>query len=95
MKTLISYDFSDPYQRNLLIHLLESEGCIRIQKSLFIGEVPLKKLYQKISKLKLKFKEENDSVLLYSICSWDFEKILWLGLKPELDNLKKEDYMFF
>ncbi len=63
---LIMYDIEDDKVRNLIARYLIKEGCIRIQKSVYIAETPRKKYEEIAQKLKEvnELYDNHDSIIL-------------------------------
>lgn len=84
MRCLISYDISSQYKRKILIVFLKSYGFIRIQKSVFIGNLSYETMRKKIENLCLQIDEDSDSILLCPLCETDFYKTRFIGSTTDI-----------
>jgi CRISPR-associated protein Cas2 len=76
----VIYDISDDRVRSRVAKLCKGAGLERVQKSAFLGKLPL----NRIDELALQFGElidaETDSVYLFPLCRDDFRRVKALGL---------------
>lgn len=85
MPWLIAYDIEDDRTRNKAASLLLEAGCIRLQKSVFAGDVQaveMKKLKAWLKKNVTKAKNPDDKVLLLDIGKAQLRKMQWVGSEP-------------
>ena len=98
MNYIFSYDITSDKLRNRLVKKLETNGCVRIQKSVFIGvnfntkEVKLlKNIIEK--ELNSTLKEDSDSFLCLPITQTQKNEIWWLEPQP-CPNFKLNNVAF-
>ena len=72
------YDISDNSIRTSVIHILKNHGFIRIQKSVFCGNIANQQKKDLIESIK-PILTENDSFYLMLSCSMCFGKIVIVG----------------
>ncbi|MBS5790228.1 CRISPR-associated endonuclease Cas2 [Fusobacterium sp.] len=89
MKYIISYDISSSKIRKEFSDFLLSENFIRIQKSVFIGNIKKKYLFKKIQ-------DEKDSILLCPLCENDLKESYFIGKTFDTEDLELfEKFLFF
>lgn len=89
MKYIISYDISNSYQRKEISDFLLSSNFIRIQKSVFLGEIKPELLTKKTLILNSFLNDKKDSILICPLCSNDLMKSSFFGKTFDLDNFDK------
>ncbi|MGF6907600.1 CRISPR-associated endonuclease Cas2 [Fusobacterium sp. PH5-44] len=92
MKYLISYDISNGENRNHFMKFLLSQGFLRIQKSVFLGNIHKEFILEKIKGYKTFMKSAGDSVMIVPICISDIEKSKFLGIGFDEDVLDSVKY---
>lgn len=96
MKYIISYDISKSYIRKQVSDFLLSNNFIRIQKSIFLGEINSQFLSEKTSILKSFLNDKSDSILICPLCFNDLKKSYFLGKTFNLNNLEQsENFILF
>lgn len=95
MKYIISYDITKDKYRKDLSDFLISEGFIRIQKSIFLGNIEIEKVSSIIRNCK-KYLDYVDSIIVIPICIEDLQKSYFLGITFDLEDLEKfKEFIFF
>ena len=89
MNYIISYDISNHKLRKDLSDYLISNNFIRIQKSVFLGNIDTENLFNKITFLNHFLDDKIDSILICPLCNDDFEKSYFLGQTFDLKNFEK------
>ncbi len=96
MKYIISYDISSSKIRKDFSDFLLSENFIRIQKSVFIGNIKKKYLFKKIQNWIENVENEKDSILLCPLCENDFKESYFMGKTFDIEDLELfEQFLFF
>lgn len=96
MKYIISYDISNSQLRKELSDFLISNNFIRIQKSVFLGNIESDLLSKKTLILNSFLSDKTDSLLVCPLCSDDFMKSYFLGQTFDLDNFDRfKDFILF
>ena len=93
MKIIITYDIIKNKTRNEIIELLFFYGLLRVQNSVFFGDLKknkIKNIINGIKKIKL---EENDSIYIFKICEKDFKNIKFFGKSINLYYIEN-DFIF-
>lgn len=95
MKYIISYDITKDKYRKDLSDFLISEGFIRIQKSIFLGNIEIEKVSSIVRNCK-KYLDYVDSIIVIPICIEDLQKSYFLGITFDLEDLEKfKEFIFF
>lgn len=95
MKYIIAYDIESSKIRSEFSNFLISENFIRIQKSVFIGNINKKFLYMKIQKWILNIINDKDSILICPLCQNDIQKSYFIGQTFEkMDMEIFENFIF-
>lgn len=94
MKVIIAYDIIDNKIRNKIIEILLEVGLIRIQKSIFFGEINEQKIKKIVKKIQDIIDKEKDSVYFFKMCEKDFTKMNYFGKNIEIYYFNKEFYLF-
>ncbi len=89
MKYIISYDISDSYRRKETSDFLISNNFIRIQKSVFLGNIDSEILMQKIYVLESFLKDKTDSFLVCPLCNDDLLKSYFFGKTFDLEQFER------
>lgn len=94
MKILVAYDIIQTKTRNKIIDVLFDYGFERVQNSIFIGEIKIKKL-KKIIKLTEKIiDKKEDSLYFFRLNKEEFDKSEFLGKILNIRYLN-EEVLFF
>lgn len=88
MKFIISYDISNSYKRKEISDFLISCNFIRIQKSVFLGEIKTEILIGKISIFESFLSDKKDSILISPLCKEDFFKSCFLGQTFDINHFE-------
>ena len=91
MNYIISYDLKNSYNRKQLSDYLKSYGFIRIQKSVFWGDIQEKFLKKYISTLKTFLELKDDSILICPVNTKDLKNSSFIGYNffiNKKDNFK-------
>ena len=79
MNYIISYDLKNSYKRKQLSNYLKSYGLIRIQKSVFWGDIQEKFLKKYVLTLKSFLESNEDSILVCPINAEDLKNSSFIG----------------
>lgn len=88
MNYIISYDITSDKLRNRIAKKLQSLGCFRLQKSVFIGVAFNQRAYKQLKTaivkiLQSKLKKDSDSLLCLPITGTQKEEMWWLSPIPK------------
>ncbi len=89
MTYLIMYDISDNKVRGHISKYLERQGCIRVQRSVFIARSENKRFQDILETLKEinEFYENEDSIMLVPVNAGDVRSMKLIGKNIQLDTL--------
>lgn len=95
MKILVFYDITITKNRNKVIEALETYGCYRIQKSVFIGNINENKYKTFQAELRWPI-SLTDLLYIVPLSENSFKNIMTLGhsIHAELMTLKKNEFDF-
>lgn len=85
MNYMVSYDISNNKSRKLISDYLKNIGFIRVQKSVFLGEVKLEIYEKMIGYIDTLIDKKNDSICYIPISKNDYLNILSVG---KIENYK-------
>ena len=74
-----TYDITDNGTRESVIQILKDAGLIRIQKSVFCGNISTQQKKDIIERIKQVIDQENDSFYLMMSCNQCFGKMITIG----------------
>lgn len=96
MKYIVTYDISKGKFRKQISDFLISEGFIRVQKSVFIGNSNLKYIKKIKEELNFFMNEVTDSVLICPISMESLENSIFVGITFDIKDLEKfKEFIFF
>lgn len=96
MKYIISYDIGESKIRDEFSHFLISNNFIRIQKSIFLGEIIDTDLLEKIMNYHSFFSDEKNSLLIFPLSFENFSKSYFFGKTFDLDLFEQfKDFIIF
>lgn len=90
MNYIIAYDIVDDKKRRIISELLLDNGFLRVQKSVFIGDIKIKSLEKLLHKICNQLDEKTDSLLCFKINEEDYQAGYKFGFYPDYDFYKKE-----
>ena len=93
MNYLVSYDMSNNKNRKKISDYLLEKGFLRIQKSVFLGEIVKTKIEDILENICLFLDKEEASLVCIPIDKDNYEKIYNYG-KNENYNIYKEDILY-
>ena len=76
----VLYDISDDRKRNRIAKLCKATGLERVQKSAFLGKLPVNRIDELALRCKDIIDADTDSVYLFPLCPEDFRRVKTLGL---------------
>ncbi len=98
MLFFVMYDIESNKVRNLIFKYLKKEGCINIQKSIFIGDLPTEK-FSSIKENLLQVQscyDNEDSIIIVPISTDYLKSMKIIGKQIDLDIvLKNKNTLFF
>lgn len=98
MNYIIMYDITDNKVRKLISKFLEKQGCIRIQKSVFLAHTSLPKFndIHKTLKEVNSFYDNLDSIILIPVNVSDVRSMKMIGQNVQIENfVDPPNTMFF
>lgn len=93
MRVIVAYDIIKNKIRNEIIDILFENGLIRIQKSVFLGEIKKKRLKNIVKKVENIIDYNEDSIYFFKICEKDFNKIAYFGKNIDINFFNKEFFI--
>lgn len=93
MRVIVAYDIIKNKIRNRIIDILLENGLIRIQKSVFLGEIKKKKLKKVVKRVENIIDYNEDSIYFFKICEKDFNKIAYFGKNIEINYFEKDFFI--
>lgn len=93
MKVIIAYDIIENKIRNRVIEILLEEGLLRIQKSVFFGEINKKKIKRLVKRVEKTIDKGIDSLYFFKLCEKDFSKINYFGKNIEFHYFNKDFFI--
>lgn len=94
MKIIVAYDIIKNEVRNQIIEVLLGFGLIRIQNSIFLGEISEKKIEQLVKIIEKLIDKKEDSIYFFKICEKDYLKINYFGKNIEINYFNKNFFIF-
>lgn len=83
---LVAYDIEDNGSRSKIVELLQYYGLVRIQYSVFAGEIPVRKLKEMSDSLFDMELEDDDNITIVPICENCKEDVK--SIKPLPEQIK-------
>ena len=93
MNYLLSYDISNDKSRKRVSDYLIEKGFLRIQNSVFLGEIHVTKIDDILENICLLANKDEDSIFCVPINKEDYENIFNFG-KNEDNNLYKDEVLY-
>lgn len=91
---LITYDISKNNTRRKLSDALKAYGCIRVQKSVFLGDMKRRYLDDIINKFLPVF-DKDDKLYFITVAIDDIEDMLAIGEVPDITSLLDDSHTIF
>lgn len=94
---IIMFDISDGYTGNNVVSYLLKEGCLRIQKSIFIGNLP----YYRIASIAKNLKEtkdaydNKDSYIIIPLRKESVDRMIVYGNRDNIDIILRRRPVIF
>ena len=96
MKYIIAYDISKSKYRKELSDYLLSERFIRIQKSVFLGNISSNEVDRIMKNCNEFVEDKKDSIFICPICIEDLEKSFFIGITFDMEDLDKfKNFIFY
>lgn len=93
MNYLLSYDISNDKVRKKVFDYLLSKGFLRIQNSVFLGEISISKIDDILENICLIVDKKEDSIFCVSLNKEDYENIFNFGKNSDY-NLYKDEVLY-
>lgn len=94
---IVMYDISDEYTRRTVVTYLMREGCLRIQQSVFIGNLPYSRM-KEISKSLKETKEtsdNDDSYIILPLRKESLDAMVFCGNRDNIDIVLRRKNVVF
>ena len=95
MLVWIIYDISSNKIRKNIIKMCKTKGLIRVQKSVFLGNIDETKLKSAAAESEALINKKTDSVYIFPLSQDDFKKIKLIGLAFDKAMVNDEIREFF
>lgn len=79
MLTWLIYDISKNKSRNRVIKNCENAGLVRVQKSVFLGNIEKNTMDELLLQCSEELELEKDSLYIFPMCEEDFKKVKTAG----------------
>ena len=93
MNYLLSYDISNDKSRKRVSDYLIEKGFLRIQNSVFLGEIHVTKIDDILENICLLVNKDEDSIFCVPINKEDYKNIFNFGKNKDY-NLYKDDVLY-
>ena len=93
MNYILTYDISNNKIRKRVSDLLKDKGFLRVQRSVFIGEIFGNKIQAILEEINIQLKTDTDSLLCMPINKEEYLRSYKYGCIPNY-NLYKEDVLY-
>lgn len=94
---LVMYDISDEYTRRTVVAYLLREGCLRIQRSIFMGNLPYPRMMDIAQTLKetCEVSDADDSYIILPLRKESVDAMIICGDRSNIDMiLRRQDIVF-
>lgn len=89
MNYILTYDICNTKVRKRISETLINKGFIRVQRSVFIGEVLGEKIEKILENIKIQLEIKTDSLLCFPISKEEYLKIYKYGHIPDYNFYKQ------
>ena len=79
MLTWLIYDITEDKTRTNVAKLCKNSGLIRVQKSVFLGNIEINTMDEILLECEEKIDTETDSIYIFPMCDEDFKKVKTAG----------------
>lgn len=93
MKIIVTYDIIKNKIRGEIADILFFYGLLRVQNSVFFGDIKKRKIKNLVKRIKSIELEEEDSIYIFKVCEKDFKNINFFGKSINLYYI--EEYFIF
>lgn len=90
MKVVVSYDIVENKKRQKVIDTLEGYGFMRVQKSVFLGEVKIRKVRKLLFELSGVIDLEKDALCILNICEKCYGKGIFISRNMNYKMIEEE-----
>lgn len=94
---IIMYDISDGYTRKSVAGYLLREGCLRVQHSVFMGNLPyssMKLIVQTLKDIKQAY-DNDDSYIIVPLRKESLDAMVAMGNRTNLDMVLRQRHVVF
>ena len=93
MKIVVSYDIIENRKRQKVIDTLMSYGFVRIQKSVFLGDIKIRKVRELLFELSGVIDLEKDALCILNICEKCYGKGIFISRNMNYKMIEEEFFI--
>lgn len=90
MKVVVSYDIIENKKRQKVIDTLEGYGFVRVQKSVFLGDIKIRKVRKLLFELSGVIDLEKDALCILNICEKCYGKGIFISRNMNYKMIEEE-----
>lgn len=90
MKVVVSYDIIENKKRQKVIDTLEGYGFVRVQKSIFLGDIKIRKIRKLLLELSGVIDLEKDALCILNICEKCYGKGIFISRNMNYKMIEEE-----
>lgn len=90
MKVVVSYDIIENKKRQKVIDTLEGYGFVRVQKSIFLGDIKIRKIRKLLFELSGVIDLEKDALCILNICEKCYGKGIFISRNMNYKMIEEE-----
>lgn len=90
MKVVVSYDIIENKKRQKVIDTLEGYGFVRVQKSIFLGDIKIRKVRKLLLELSGVIDLEKDALCILNICEKCYGKGIFISRNMNYKMIEEE-----
>jgi len=93
MKIVVSYDIIENKKRQKVIDILEGYGFLRVQKSVFLGDIKIRKIRELLFELSGVIDLEKDALCILNICEKCYGKGIFISKNMNYKMIEEEFFI--
>ncbi|MDX8337236.1 CRISPR-associated endonuclease Cas2 [Candidatus Cetobacterium colombiensis] len=90
MKVVVSYDIIENRKRQKVIDILEGYGFVRVQKSVFLGDIKIRQVRKLLLELSGVIDLEKDALCILNICEKCYGKGIFISRNMNYKMIEEE-----
>lgn len=90
MKVVVSYDIIENRKRQKVIDILEGYGFVRVQKSVFLGDIKIRQVIKLLLELSGVIDLEKDALCILNICEKCYGKGIFISRNMNYKMIEEE-----